>query len=97
MNATHNTNRLKKLKYMIISTDAGKALYKFQQSFPTSFTKLRIIDKVFPNDISLYDKGQLQKSSLFGWLLLKATDMASIKSCGENLLSKIITIFIITA
>lgn len=33
---------------MIISTDAGKALYKFQQSFPTSFTKLRIIDKVFP-------------------------------------------------
>ena len=67
MNATHHTNRLKKLKYMIISLDTGKALYKFQQSVPISFTKLRIIDNVFLNDISQYDKGQIQKSSLSGF------------------------------
>lgn len=51
-----------------------------------SFTKLRIIDKVFPNDISQYYKGQLQKAHYLAGFLLKATDMASIKSYGENLL-----------
>lgn len=45
MNITHHINRFKK-KYVIFSINSGKALYKFQQLFLISFSKLRVSDKL---------------------------------------------------